>query len=91
MAEAEAEGQAQGREASSAARIARDAAVAQAAGTLAYLGVCVLVSVAILKRDELARLWRRLTARRPDPGEVPPEVLAEFRREVSRLEHGAAS
>lgn len=88
MAESEAEDQAPG--APSAARIARDAAVAQAAGTLAYLGVCVLVSVAILKRDELARLWRRLTAR-PARDDVPPEVLAEFRREVSRLEHGAAS
>lgn len=88
MANAEAEGQAP--EAPSAARIARDAAVAQAAGTLAYLGICVLVSVAILKRDELARLWRRLTAR-PAREEIPPEVLAEFRREVSRLEHGAAS
>lgn len=88
MAEAEAEGQA--REASSAARIARDAAVAQAAGTLAYLAVCVLVSVAVLKREEIARAWRRLTYR-PSKDEVPPEVLAEFRRELSRLEHGAAS
>lgn len=88
MAGTEAEGQAP--EAPSAARIARDAAVAQAAGTLAYLGICVLVSVAILKRDELARLWRRLTAR-PARDEISPEVLAEFRREISRLEHGAAS
>lgn len=68
MAEAEAEGQAQ---APTAARIARDAAVAQAAGTLAYLAVCVAVSVAVLKREEIARAWRRLTYR-PSRDEVPP-------------------
>jgi hypothetical protein len=87
MAEGQAQGQAEGQ--ASAARVARDAAIAQAAGTLAYIAVCVAVSVAIVKRDELARAWRRLTARRPEAEASAYAVaLGELRQEISRMEHG---
>jgi hypothetical protein len=83
----EREGQAQA-EARTAARIARDAAVEQAAATLAYIGITVLVSVAVIKRDALWRLWRRLTTRPTPPETAAATVaLAEVRREISRMEH----
>lgn len=84
------EGAADDRERRSAARIARDAAVEQTAGTLAYIGITVLVSVAILKRDVLWRAWRRLTVR-PVPAEevATMSAVAELARDVSRIEHAA--
>lgn len=72
------------------ARIARDAAVEQSVATLAYIGITVAVSIAILKRDALWRLWRRLTVRPTPPGEVEAEAaLADLRRDLSRIEHAA--
>jgi hypothetical protein len=86
MAETETEAQ----EPRSAARIARDAAVEQTAATLAYIAITVAVSVAVLKRDALWRLWRRLTVR-PTPPEAAAVMVAvsEVRRDISRLEHAA--
>jgi hypothetical protein len=76
------------REPRSPAQIARDAAVEQTAATLAYIGITVLVSVAILKRDALWRLWRRVTVR-PTPPEAAAVMvaMAEVRRDISRMEH----
>lgn len=72
----------------STARIARDAAVEQSVATLAYIGITVAVSVAVLKRDALWRLWRRLTVRPAPPGEVEAEAaLADLRRDLSAIEH----
>jgi hypothetical protein len=85
---AEDEAQAEAREAKSAARIARDAAVEQSVGTLAYIAITVAVSVAVLKRDALWRLWRRITTRPVPPAEVEASAaVADLRRDISRYEH----
>jgi len=72
----------------STARVARDAAVEQTVATLAYLGITVAVSVAILKRDYVIRAWMRLRNRPPKPDEVAEAAaVAELRRDIARIEH----
>jgi hypothetical protein len=76
-------------ESRSTGRVARDAAVEQTAATLVYLGITVAVSLAVIKRDALGRAWARLRNRPPGPDEVAEAaMLAELRRDLSRIEHG---
>jgi len=64
--------------------------VEQTAATLAYIGITVLVSVAVLKRDALWRAWRRLTDRPVPPEEAATRAaVADLARDVSRIEHAA--
>jgi len=85
--EAQADERGRGR---STARIARDAAVEQSVATLAYIAITVAVSVAVLKRDALWRLWRRVTTRPVPPDEVEAaSAVADLRRDLSRIEHAA--
>jgi len=72
----------------STGRVARDAAVEQTVATLAYLGITVAVSVAILKRDYVIRAWMRLRNRPPRADQVAEAAaLADLRRDLSRIEH----
>lgn len=71
-----------------AGRIARNAAIEQAAGTLAYIAVALAVSVAITKRDALVRLWMRLQHRPVSPEKArESRLIAELRRQLSFIEH----
>ena len=72
----------------STGRVARDAAVEQTAATLAYFALIAVVSLAVVKRDALGRLWLRLFERTPGPDELAEvAALADLRRDISAWEH----
>jgi len=73
-----------------AAHVARDAAVSQAASFAVYLGMSLLITVAITKRDAITRLWMRakhLYWTEPRRDRHAREV-AEFRRDISDISRG---
>lgn len=70
-----------------AAKIARDAAIEQAVGTLAYIAVALVVSALITKRDALTRLWMRLRHRPTSPEKAREgRLLADLRRDLTLIE-----
>lgn len=73
----------------SQAQVARDRAIGQAVDVLVYLGVITAVSWAMVHRDYVIRLWMRIKDRPtpPDEQRIRRET-AEFRRELSEIEHG---
>lgn len=71
------------------AQVARQAAIEQAVSTLAYFAVMTAISVAILKRYQLAAVWRRVRHRPVSAEEARARRLtADLRRDLSRIEHG---
>lgn len=71
-----------------AGAVAREAAIREAAGTLAYLAVMAAVSLVILKRDVATRLWTRLTTRPVAPAEAEARrQVAQLRRDIASWEH----
>jgi hypothetical protein len=70
-------------------RTAAEVAVNEAVSTLVYIAVTLAVSAAILKRDAVTRLWRRLRHRPVTPAEARARRLtAELRRDLATIEHG---
>ena len=68
---------------------AAETAVNEAVSTLVYIGVTLIVSAAILKRDAVTRLFMRLRRRGIPAAEARARRLAaELRRDLSRIEHG---
>jgi hypothetical protein len=68
---------------------AAEVAMHEAITTLVYIGVSLAVSAAILKRDAVTRLWRRLRHRPLTPEQARLRRLtAELRRDLARIEHG---
>lgn len=71
-----------------AGAVAREAAIHEAVGTLAYVAVMAAVSYAILHRDSVTRLWMRLTTRPPSPAESEARrQVAQLRRDIAAWEH----
>ncbi len=61
----------------------------EAITTLVYIGVSLAVSAAILKRDAVTRLYRRLRHRPVSAAQARERrLLAELRRDLTRIEHG---
>lgn len=73
----------------SAAKVARDAALAQLVSLGVYLAVMLGLTVAIAKRDMVTRLGMRARAcwRHDEPASVT-KAIAELRRDISAIEHG---
>ncbi len=73
----------------SAGRVARDAALQSLASNAVYLLLMIGATVALTRRDWLARqalrLRRAAAGRRPEHG----AAMAEVRAEISRIEHGS--
>ena len=68
---------------------AAEAAVNEAVSTLVYIGVTLVVSAAILKRDAITRLFMRVRRRGIKPAEARARrLVAELRRDITRIEHG---
>ena len=74
----------------SAGRVARDAAVSQAASFAVYLLMSVAITVAITNRDTITPLWMRVKHvywSEPRRDRHAREV-AEFRRDVNDISRG---
>lgn len=76
------------REARSPADLAREAALQSLISNAVYLAVMLGFTLALANRDRIARMWMRLgrswSARRA----AEDKAVAEFRAELSDLEHG---
>lgn len=72
-----------------AAKVARDAALQSLVSNAVYLALMLGITVAITKRDALARLKVRIERqwRQADRQDADRKVLADFRRQVSEIEH----
>lgn len=71
-----------------AGKVARDAAIREVVGTLAYIAVMGAVSLIILKRDVAVRLWMRVTTRPVPPAEAQARrAVAQLRRDIAAWEH----
>ena len=68
---------------------ARDRAIGQAIDVVVYIGVAMLVSAAIAKRDVLIRAWMRVKklAAKDDPY---AREVAEFRRDIADISRGTS-
>lgn len=71
------------------ADVASKAAIVQLVSSVVSLAVMVGVSVAITRRDALARAWLRLRHRplTPDQARAEREVAGLY-RDLSKIEHG---
>lgn len=76
------------------ADVARAAAIEQAVSTLVYIGIAVSLSYLIAKRYQIdiARAQaRRMWEQWRHPGKAEESrLIAELRRDISRIEHGDA-
>lgn len=72
-----------------AAEAARDAAIRSLAANLVSLGLMIGFSLALARRDALARTWAGVRARVRPPGRQWREdaAVAELRADLSRMEH----
>jgi hypothetical protein len=68
--------------------LARDAAVQSLISNAVYLAVMLGFTVALANRDRLGRLALRVTRRWDAARAAEERTVAEFRRELSDLEHG---
>lgn len=75
-------------ETESARRVARDAALQSLVSNAVYLGIMVGFTVALAKRDWVARQWMRAKKAWRGGPEKHGAAMADFRSEISRLEHG---
>lgn len=71
-----------------AGQVARNAAVKEIVSTGIYLGVMIGFTIAISKRDALARArMRAARVFRPQPPDWHGALLAELRADVSAIDH----
>jgi hypothetical protein len=72
------------------ADVARRAAVEQAVSTLTYIAVMLAVSWALLQRDMVRGMWRRLRQPPMSPQAArEARMVAELRRDIAAFEHPA--
>jgi hypothetical protein len=72
----------------SAADLARDAALQSLVSNGVYLAVMLGFTLAVANRDRLGRLALRVGRRWSAAKAAEERTVAEFRRELSDLEHG---
>lgn len=72
----------------SASDLARDAALQSLVSNAVYLAVMLGFTLALANRDRLGRLALRLGHRWSAARAAEERAVAEFRRELSDLEHG---
>lgn len=71
------------------ADVARQAFISSVASNVAMLAIVLAVNVAIAKRDTITRAWRRAvgTAHQSARRAHEARELAEFRRDLSEIDH----
>jgi len=74
----------------STADLARDAALQSLVSNAVYLAVMLGFTLALANRDRLGRLMLRLGRKWSAARAAEERAVAEFRRELSDLEHGGA-